>query len=69
MARPIGSTDWTRYDSTADAARKLGVSQGCVGPAANGKRKRLGNYEFKWAEANEPPLLPSEIWVDVVKMR
>tara|TARA_B100001173_G_C15994069_1_gene550229 strand:+ start:194 stop:1054 length:861 start_codon:yes stop_codon:yes gene_type:complete len=69
MARPICSTDWTRYDSTADAARKLNVDQGSICKAANGQRKRVGNYEFTWAEANEPPLMPNEIWVDVVKMQ
>ena len=33
---------------------------------AVGVNTRRGEYEFKWAEANEVAVLPDEIWRDVV---
>ena len=33
---------------------------------AVGVNTRRGEYEFKWAEANEEAVLPGEEWRDVV---
>jgi hypothetical protein len=66
LGRVLGTQEWTQYPSTQEAARALGLTRGNVSNCCNGKYKRTGEHEFKWAEANEEALLPGEIWRDVV---
>ena len=66
LGRALGTQEWTQYPSTAEAARALGLDQGAISACCGGKRKRTGEYEFKWAEANEAAVLPGEIWCNVV---
>ena len=51
--------------NTHDAARKLELNQGNISGCARGKDRRTGGYEFKWAEPNEPALLPGEEWAEL----
>ena len=64
--RKVGSEEWSGYESARDAARILGLNNGHVSDAANGKRKQTGGYEFMWDEPNEPACLPGEEWKDIV---
>jgi hypothetical protein len=64
LGRALGTQEWTRYPSTAEAARALGLNRGNISVCCGGKKKRTGEYEFKWGEANE--VLTGEIWRDVV---
>ena len=66
LGRALGTEEWTQYPSSAEAARVLGLHQGPISACCRGKAKRTGEYEFKWAEANEEAVLPGEIWCDVV---
>ena len=66
LGRALGTQEWTQYQSTAEAARVLGLSPGSISACCGGKQKRAGEYEFKWAEANEVAVLPGEIWCNVV---
>jgi plasmid maintenance system antidote protein VapI len=66
LGRALGTQEWTQYPSKNEAARILGVHSGSISACCRGKRKRTGEYEFKWAEANEVAVLPGEIWRDVV---
>ena len=68
LGRALGTQEWTQYPSTQEAARVLGLKQGSISGCCRGKakRKRTGEYEFKWAEANEAVVLPGEVWRDVV---
>ena len=66
LGRELGTEEWKLYPSTQGAARVLSLNQGSISDCCIGKRKRTGEYEFKWAEANEEAVLPGEIWRDVV---
>jgi hypothetical protein len=66
LGRPLGTEEWTQYPSIMEAARALGLFNSAISACCLGKRKRTGDYEFKWAEANEVAALPGEIWRDVV---
>ena len=64
-ARPVGDAEWSlRFESTCDAATKLGLSRGNIGKCCNKKkgRKSTGGYEFEFDEPNEPAQLPGEEW-------
>ena len=65
LGRALSSQEWTRYPSTERAARALELFSSNISACCIGKRKRTGEYEFKWAEANEAALLPGEIWRNV----
>jgi plasmid maintenance system antidote protein VapI len=62
LGRALGTQEWTQYPSTMEAARALGLDQGNISACCLGKRKRTGEYEFKWAEANEEAVLPGEVF-------
>jgi hypothetical protein len=62
LGRALGTQGWTQYPSTMEAARGLGLNSGHISACCGGKRKRVGEYEFKWAEANEEAVLPGEVW-------
>ena len=65
LGRALGTEEWTQYPSTQEAARALGLKSGHISACCGGKQKQTGEYEFKWAEANEAAVLPGEIWRDV----
>ena len=66
LGRALGTQEWTQYPSSNEVARVLGLNVGSISGCCGGKQKRTGEYEFKWAEANEAAVLPGEIWRDVV---
>jgi plasmid maintenance system antidote protein VapI len=66
LGRALGTQEWTQYPSSNEAARALGLHHGNISACCRGKCKRTGEYEFKWAEANEEAVLPGEVWRDVV---
>jgi hypothetical protein len=66
LGRALGSQEWTQYPSSNKAARALGLNSGSVSACCSGRQKRAGEYEFKWAEANEAAVLPGEEWRDIV---
>lgn len=65
LGRALGTEEWTQYPSTAEAGRALGLNHGSISACCRGRKKRTGDYEFKWAEANEVAVLPAEEWRDV----
>jgi hypothetical protein len=66
LGRPLGTEEWTQYPSIMEAARALGLFNSAISACCRGKAKRVGEYEFKWADVNEAAVLPGEIWRDVV---
>jgi hypothetical protein len=60
----LGTEEWTQYASTAEAERALGLDSGNISACCRGKAKRVGEYEFKWADVNEEAVLPGEEWAD-----
>ena len=66
-ARPVGDSNapWSlRFESTHDAARKLGVHVENIGGCLHERngRKSARGYEFAFDEPNEPEQLPGEEW-------
>ena len=61
-ARRLGTDEWVRFASTAEAAQALGLSSGGVSSCARGRQKRDGDYEFRFAEPTEPSMLDGEEW-------
>ena len=58
--------EWVKYESTAAAARALGLDSGNVSACCRGKTKRAGEYEFKWAPpAEDQHDRPGEEWREV----
>ena len=57
--RKLGELNWVRYPSANEAARVLGLYQGHISAVCSGKRKRTGNYTFRFVE---DPDLEGEIW-------
>ncbi len=57
--RKIGESDWVPYPSANEAARVLGLYQGSISQVCRGKKKRTGNYTFRFVE---DPDLDGEIW-------
>ena len=64
-ARKRGTEEWTTYESTHDAARRLDLKQGSIIGVLKKKRTHAGNYEFEYAEPNEPDCLEGEEWMDI----
>ena len=60
LGRELGTEEWAQYPSTQEAARSLGLKSGHISACCRGRTKRTGEYEFKWAEANEA--LPGEVF-------
>ena len=67
LGRRHGSVEeWVEYESGRAAARALGVNSGSVSSCCNGKSKRAGGYELKWAPlAEDQHDLPGEVWQDI----
>ena len=58
--RTLGAhSEWVTYPSTMEAARVLGLNNGKISLVCRGKRKRHGNYTFRFVE---DPDLDGEIW-------
>ena len=67
LGRRRGSEEeWVEYESGRAAALALGVNSGSVSSCCNGKSKRAGGYELKWAPlAEDQHDLPGEVWQDI----
>ena len=57
--RKLGELNWVPYPSVNEAARVLGLNHGNISAVCRGKRKRHGNYTFRFVE---DPDLDGEIW-------
>jgi len=58
--RALGAhSEWVTYPSVNAAARVLGLNSGNISAVCQGKRKRHGNYTFRFVE---DPDLEGEIW-------
>jgi len=57
--RKLGESKWVRYSSANEAARVLGLNPGNISHVCLGKRKRHGNYTFRFVEDED---LQGEIW-------
>ena len=64
--RVLGAEEWVPYASGAEAARSLGLNHQSISSCCYGKRKKVGNYEFRWGVANEVDVLEGEVWRDVI---
>jgi len=65
MGRKIGA-EWILFESSHDAARRMGVDRGGVSSCCRGVLKRTGGCEFKYAAPNEVEW-EGEEWRDVVE--
>lgn len=65
MGRKLGE-EWILFESSEDAARRMGVHGGNVTSCCRGERKRVGGCEFKYAAPTELEL-EGEEWRDVVE--
>tara|TARA_Y100000748_G_scaffold271417_1_gene244666 strand:- start:1057 stop:2151 length:1095 start_codon:yes stop_codon:yes gene_type:complete len=57
--RKLGELNWVTYPSTMEAARVLRLNQGGISAVCRGKRKRAGNYTFRFIKDED---LQGEIW-------
>ena len=64
LGRKVGDNVWTPYDSANAAARELGLHNGHISGVCRGKRRKTGDYEFRFKEAEE--VIAGEEWRDVV---
>ena len=65
-SRALGSEEpWKWHESVKSAARELGLSPGNISQCVNGKARRAGKYECKFADMPESHPLPGEEWRDV----
>jgi len=62
--REVGTLEWREFGSIHAAARELGLDQGAVSAAANGKIKQTGGWEFEPMKQYEE--IEGEVWKDVV---
>ena len=59
LGRKVGTTEWTQYSSISDASRQLNLNLGNISLVCLGKRRKVGGYEFKFAEQ---PDEDDEVW-------
>ena len=65
-SRAYGSDEpWRWHLSLSSAAKELELNAGSISLCVNGKARRAGNYEFKFADVPESHPLPGEEWRDV----
>ena len=57
--RKLSESNWVTYPSANEAARVLGLYCGGISAVCRGKRKRHGNYTFRFVEDED---LQGEIW-------
>jgi hypothetical protein len=58
--RKVGTDEWVTYESSNDAARRLGLKQGVISACVKGRIKQTGGYEFQ--SLNEWTTLEGEEW-------
>ena len=63
--RKRNTEEWTTYVSANDAARQLDLKQGNITAVLQKRYTHTGNYEFEYAEPNEPECLEGEEWRDI----
>ena len=63
--RKLGESEWVEYPSGIEAARTLGLDHGSISAVCRGKRKRAGNYTFRFVEDVD---LEGEIWKPIPKI-
>ena len=63
--RKRNTEEWTTYESTHDAARRLDLYQGSIIYVLKKTCTHTGNYEFEYAEPYEPECLEGEEWRDI----
>ena len=63
--RERNTEEWTTYVSANDAARQLDLKQGNITAVLQKRYTHTGNYEFEYAEPNEPECLEGEEWRDI----
>ncbi|MAT11014.1 MAG: hypothetical protein CMM02_08395 [Rhodopirellula sp.] len=56
---------WTTYASANDAARRLDLYHQSITAVLKKRYTHTGNYEFEYAEPNEPECLEGEEWRDI----
>ena len=64
-ARKRNTEEWTTYASINDAARRLDLDAGNIHAVLKKRCTHTGNYEFEYAEPNEPECLEGEVWRDI----
>ena len=64
-ARKRNTEEWTTYASINDAARRLDLSLASISSVLKKRRTHAGDYEFEYAEPNEPDCLEGEVWRDI----
>ena len=64
-ARKRNTEEWTTYASINDAARRLDLSLASISSVLKKRRTHAGDYEFEYAEPNEPECLEGEVWRDI----
>ena len=64
--RKLGTTSWTTFLSSCDAARCLELDPRHIAHCLKKRQKQTGGYEFAYAEPNECDTLPNEEWKDVL---
>lgn len=55
----LSESNWVTYPSANEAARVLGLDCGAISAVCRGKRKRTGNYTFRFVKDED---LEGEIW-------
>ena len=63
--RKRNTEEWTTYESTHDAARRLDLGRRSIIAVLKKKQTHTGDYEFEYAEPNEPECLEGEEWRDI----
>ncbi|MAT09473.1 MAG: hypothetical protein CMM02_00555 [Rhodopirellula sp.] len=63
--RKRNTEEWTTYASISDAERRLDLNSGNIGAVLKKKQTHTGDYEFEYAEPNEPECLEGEEWRDI----
>ena len=63
--RKRNTEEWTTYASRNDAARRLDLNRSSIIDVLKKRCTHTGNYEFEYAEPNEPDCLEGEEWRDI----
>ena len=66
LGRRVGDSEWMRFESYQDAARRMGVNAGNVKRCCDGVRASTQGWEFKHDAPAEVDVLEGEEWRDVV---
>ena len=66
LGRRVGDSEWMRFESYQDAARRMGVNAGNVKRCCDGVQESTKGFEFKHDAPVEVDVLEGEEWRDVV---